>query len=256
MPGSMQPWSKEPTGPIVGPFVLLNRDKRTLTLFGSIHASTDIGMITSESIPFLAENVTASLLILGSESKEPITLLINNAGGSVQAGITIIQAIEHLKANGVPVRMVVMGTAASMASVILATGSIGHRYSFPRALVHFHSGHQQIAGTPEEVERAEKFAKRLHGQMHEILAFETKLPEYFLKRVRDEWEENSAAALDPSTEKGREKRLKFVKEFLGAETYLSAEQALEAGVIDKILVPGDPLVDEIFRLESGKEGGL
>ncbi len=256
MPGSTRPWSETPTGPIVGPFVLLNRDQRMLTLFGSIHASTDIGMITSESIPFLAENVTASLLILGSESKEPVTLLINNSGGSVQAGITIIQAIEHLKALKIPVRMVVMGTAASMASVILTTGSIGHRYAFPRALIHFHSGHQQVSGTPEEVVRAQEFTERLHAQMHGILAFQTKLPEYFLREVRKEWEEDSAAKLDPSTEKGREKRLKYVKEFLSAETYLSAEQALAAGVIDKIIVPGDPLVDEIFRLKSGKEGGL
>lgn len=250
MPGSVQPWSKDPTGPIVGPFVLLNRDQRMLTLFGQIHASTDVGMITSESIPFLAENVTASLLLLGSESKEPVTLLINNGGGSIQAGITIIQAIEHLKAQEISVRMVVMGTSASMASVILATGSPGARYALPRALVHFHSGHQAQQGTPDEVDRAQEFAKRLFSQMHEILAFETKLPEYFLREVRKEWEEDSAAKLDPSTEKGRERRLKFVKEFLAAETYLSAEQALAAGVIDKILAPGNPFVNEIFRVKT------
>ncbi|MDP3947906.1 MAG: ATP-dependent Clp protease proteolytic subunit [bacterium] len=250
MPGSTRPWSKTPTGPIVGPFVLLNRDNRVLTLFGTILASTDVGIITSDSMPFLAENVTASLLILGSESKDPITLLVNNGGGSVQAGITIIQAIEHLKALEIPVRMVVMGTAASMASVILATGSVGHRYAFPRALIHFHSGRVGQEGTPEEVERHQEFVKRLHGQLQEILAFQTKLPEYFLKEVRKEWEKDSAKKLNPGTENGRELRLKFVKEFLNTETYLSAKQALEAGVIDKILEPGDPLVNEIFHIQA------
>jgi len=250
MAGSLRPWSAKPVGSLVGPFVLLNRDRRVLTLFGNVTSSTDVAIITSDSMPFLAENLTAALLVLGSDSAEPITILVNNNGGSVVAGLTIIQAIEHLKARGVPVRMVVMGTSASMASVILATGTRGERYAFPRTLIHFHSGSNQVSGTSEDTDRAYEFIKRLRVQMHEILAFQTDIPEYFEREVRKEWEDDSAEKLDPGTEKGRERRLKFVKEFLNGETYLTAEQALAAGVIDGILKPGDPLVDQIFHVDA------
>ena len=117
MPGSTRPWPKMPTGPIVGPFALLNRDSRILTLFGTILASTDVGVATSESMPFLAENVTASLLILGSESKGlgrtvrdhcdalvriPGKGTVESLNVSVAGGIIIAEVMRQRRLKGNP----------------------------------------------------------------------------------------------------------------------------------------------------------
>src|SRR3989344_9081438 len=106
-----RPWSETQTGPLVPPWLLFGKDARIITLFGDINSSISVPVINLDSIPFLAEETFASLMYLAQESKDPIRIVINNRGGSVSAGLTIIQGIEHLQKSGIDVEILVLGSA-------------------------------------------------------------------------------------------------------------------------------------------------
>lgn len=237
-----KPYSESPTGPLVSPWLLFGRDARIITLFGLIHSSTSVPVITSDSMPFLAEEFFADLMFLGQSSREPIRIIINNSGGSVPAGLTIINGIEHLQHNGIDVEVLVLGASMSMASIVLASGTEGKRYALSRSIIHFHNGYQRSEGSPEDKKRIDEFQERLTLQMYAILADRTKIPEYY---VAKEIPEVSISRLGE-----KEIRMKYIRRFLDGETFLSAEQALEAGVIDKVIAPGDQLLDTIFSLKE------
>lgn len=77
-----------------------------------------------------------SLLLLESEDPgKPIDLYINSPGGSITAGLGLLDTIRFIKS---PVHTYCIGQAASMAAVILAAGAPGHRYSLPSARVLIH----------------------------------------------------------------------------------------------------------------------
>lgn len=243
----LREWSKKPPGTLVNHPDILTRDARILRLYGTLYSSGDLEKeaITADRERFMAETVFESLMVLGNESSDTVKILINNPGGSVVAGFSIIQAIEHLQAKGIDVEMLVTGVSASMASIILAAGTLGKRYALPRSTVHFHSAFFEVPDSMEEKkkERLTENGKRLSLEMRRLLASRTKIPEYRWKTMGH----NEPVA-------DEEARLKRVKEFLDdSETYLSAEQALEAGVIDAVLAPGDKRLDEIFRIGGGEK---
>lgn len=90
----------------------------------------------------LSKDVVARLLYLDSKSSEDIYLFINSPGGVITAGCAILDAMDAVESNVVTI---VTGQAASMAAVILACGTKGKRYAWPRSRVMIHqpliSGH-------------------------------------------------------------------------------------------------------------------
>ena len=59
--------------------------------------------------------------------------------------------------------------------------------------------------------------------------------------------------MDPARANDLKYRMRWVREFLKEDTMLTAEKALEAGIVDQIIMPGDPVLDEIFRIAPQKE---
>lgn len=235
---------------------------RIVTIFSMIASGTSGVAVNVQNVPLMAESVVADLMLLRNESKEPIKILINSIGGSVAAGLLIIHAIEHLQADGIDIETVVFCESLSMATPILASGTPGKRYAFHRAVIHGHRGQGGATGSIDDMQGQVKYAGYLFDQLYEILARRTRIPEYHL--THSDSDTPTAEILEmlvqleksgkPEDQARRLKlRMKYVKEFFARENFLTAEQAQEAGIIDRVLEPGDPYLNEIFRPASDQE---
>jgi len=132
-----------------------------------------------ENIVFLAgpidDNVAniiiAQLLFLESENpKKDISLYINSPGGSVTAGLAIIDAMNHIKPN---VSTVCVGLAASMGAWILSAGQKGKRFALPNAEIMIHQPLGGVEGQATDIEIAAKRIVKNRQTMNEIMAKNT-----------------------------------------------------------------------------------
>lgn len=118
----------------------------------------------------MANEVIRQLMILGSETKEDITILIDSPGGSVGAGFAIIDAMRML---GNRIVCVCTGLAASMAALIFSEGS--ERLMFPHSVVMIHqarlSGH--ISGGSETIEQISRRLAKNSAEVNSLLAKNT-----------------------------------------------------------------------------------
>ena len=150
-----------------------------------------------------ADLVVAQLLFLESQDPErDISLYINSPGGIVTAGLAIYDTIKYIKPD---VQTICMGQAASMAAVILAGGAKGKRFALPSGRVMMH---QPWGG-------AEGQAKDINIQAKEILRLKKMLTEYIAK---DTGRSVESVAAD-----------------LERDNFMSASEAKEYGVIDKVM---------------------
>lgn len=150
-----------------------------------------------------ADLVVAQLLFLESQDPErDISLYINSPGGIVTAGLAIYDTIKYIKPD---VQTICIGQAASMAAVILAGGAKGKRFALPSGRVMMH---QPWGG-------AEGQAKDINIQAREILRLKKMLTEYIAKDT------------------GR--RVESVAADLERDNFMSASEAKEYGVIDKVM---------------------
>lgn len=98
----------------------------------------------------VASTVIAQLLFLQSENpKKDISLYVNSPGGSVSAGLAIIDTMNHIQNN---VSTVCVGMAASMGAVILSSGAKGKRFALPNAEVMIHQPHGGVEGQASDIE--------------------------------------------------------------------------------------------------------
>jgi ATP-dependent Clp protease, protease subunit len=119
----------------------------------------------------VANIIIAQLLFLEAEDPEKdIYLYINSPGGSVYAGLAIYDTIQYMRA---PVSTMCMGLAASMGSLLLATGAEGKRSALPnsRIMIHQPSGGSQGTATDIEIQAKEILYAR--ARLNEILAKHT-----------------------------------------------------------------------------------
>lgn len=152
-----------------------------------------------------ASIVTAQLLFLESKSsKEDITMYINSPGGSVTDGLAIYDTMQYISCD---VSTIVTGMAASMGSVLLAAGAAGKRYALPNAQVMIHQ--PLISGG-------------LSGQCTDI-----KIHADNLVKTRERLEAILAkhANADPDV----------VHSACERDNYLTAEEAVNFGLIDRII---------------------
>ena len=170
--------------------------------------------LLKDRIIFLSEDVnptTASLVIaqmLFLESEDPdkeINFYINSPGGSVTDGLGIIDTMNYIKC---PVKTICIGMAASMGAVLLASGTKGMRYATPNAEILIHQpliGGNGISGQQTEIQ---------------IQADQMKKTRETINRIISETTGKSIEDVQKDTER---------------DHYLTAQEALEYGLIDEII---------------------
>jgi len=152
-----------------------------------------------------ADDVMAQLLVLESQDSErDITMYINSPGGSFTAMTAIYDTMQYVAPQ---IQTVVLGQAASAASVLLAAGAPGKRLALPNARVLMHQPAMGEAGQGQ--------ASDIEIQAREIL------------RMRTWLEETMAHHTGQAVEK--------VNRDIDRDNILSAEQAREYGIVDQVL---------------------
>ena len=168
-------------------------------------------MLLKERIVFLgtpvddqiANLIIAQLLFLDREDPEKdIQFYINSPGGSITAGLAIYDTMQLTRAD---VATFCVGTTASMATVLLASGSPGKRYAMPHSTVHMHQAMGGARGQAADVEIWAKELLRENEIIRQILVKHTGQDE---ERIRRD----------------------FDRDF-----FMNPEQAKDYGIIDEIL---------------------
>ncbi|MGO3624143.1 MAG: ATP-dependent Clp protease proteolytic subunit, partial [Leuconostoc falkenbergense] len=127
-------------------------------------------LVQGEVEDSMATSIVAQLLFL--EAQDPnkeISMYINSPGGSVTAGLSITDTMNFIKA---PVTTIVMGLAASMGTIIAASGEKGHRYMLPNAEYLIHQPMGGAAGGTQQTDMAiiaEQLTKT-RAKLNKILA--------------------------------------------------------------------------------------
>ena len=152
-----------------------------------------------------ALSIVSQLLYLESVDKDsPITIYIDSPGGSVTAGFSIYDIMNKVS---YPINTVCLGMAASMAAFLLCSGSRGKRYCLPNSTVMIH---QPLSGT-----NGMSQASDIKILADSILNTRQKMYEIMAKNCNRSFKEIEIAC--------------------DRDNYLSAEKALEFGLIDKII---------------------
>lgn len=151
-----------------------------------------------------ADLVVAQMLFLESQDSErEINLYINSPGGSVTAGLAIYDTIQYLKSD---VRTICLGQACSMGAILLAAGTKGKRCSLPSSRIMIHQPWGGAEGQATDIGIQAKEIVRLKKLLTDILA-----------------------------QTSGQKRERLVAD-LERDFYMTAQEALEYGLIDKVLV--------------------
>ena len=150
-----------------------------------------------------ANLILAQMLFLESENPDKeISFYINSPGGSVSAGLAIYDTMQFIKPA---VSTLCIGQAASMGALLLAAGTKGKRSCLPNSRVMIHQPMGGFQGQASDVE--------IHAR--EILNRKAKLNEIFAKHTSQD--------------------IKNVERDTDRDNFLSAEQALTYGIVDKVL---------------------
>ena len=147
--------------------------------------------------------VCAQLLFLEAENPgKPINLYINSPGGVITSGLAMYDTMRYIKA---PVHTLCMGTARSMGSFLLMAGEPGHRAALPNASLHVH---QPLGG--------------FQGQASDVLihAEEMRLTK---KRITSLYAKHCSRTYEE------------VEQALDRDHFMTAQQALDWGLIDQVL---------------------
>ena len=151
----------------------------------------------------VANSVVAQLLLLDSENPEKdIMLYINSPGGVITAGMAIYDTMNLIKAD---VQTICLGEAASMGSFLLSAGAKGKRMALPSARIMIHQPLGGAQGQATDIEIEAKEILRMKEMLTGILA------------------ENSGQDLEK------------VKKDCERDYYMSAQEALDYGLIDKVI---------------------
>ncbi len=156
------------------------------------------GEITDE----VSNVVVGELLFLNSQSDDDIYLYINSPGGSVTAGMAIYDTINFIEAD---VSTICVGMCASMAAFILSSGTKGKRICLKNGEVMIHQPLGGAQGQATEIQIAAERIIKLKKKLNKILADNTG------------------------------KKLKRIEEDTERDYFMDSEEALEYGIVDKII---------------------
>ena len=167
--------------------------------------------LLKDRIIFLGEevnDVTASLVVAQilfrewEDRTKDINLYINSPGGSVVAGMAIYDTMQYVKCD---VSTICMGMAASMGAFLLAGGTKGKRYALPNAEIMIHQPSGGAQGQASDIKIVAEQILKTKQKLNKILAENTNQPIEVIER---------------DTER---------------DNYMSAEEALSYGIIDKVI---------------------
>ncbi len=178
-----------------------NNGERSYDIFSRLLKDRII-ILSGEIDDALANSVVAELLYLDSINNNDISLYINSPGGSITAGMAIYDTMNFIKSD---VSTICIGMAASMAAFLLASGKEGKRYSLPNSEIMIHQPLGGIQGQATEIKIAAERILKLKKKLNKILSQNTKQD---IKKIEEDTERDH---------------------------FLEAEEALEYGLIDKII---------------------
>ena len=163
----------------------------------------------------MANLIVAQMLFLEAENPEKdIHLYINSPGGSVTAGMAIYDTMQFIKPD---VSTMVLGQAASMGSFLAMAGAKGKRFLLPESRTMIHRVSSGTPGTRGSVHVQELEFEDARRHMEEAKRLNDRLTEIYAER-------NTAG-----------KSYEELYEIMKHDTFLSAEQAVEFGLADKVL---------------------
>lgn len=189
------------------PYVIeqTSRGERSYDIFSRLLKDRII-FLAEDVNPASASLVVAQLLFLESEDPDKeINLYINSPGGSITDGMAIVDTINYIKC---PVSTICVGMAASMGAVLLASGAKGKRFATPNAEILIHQpliGGGGLSGQTTEIKIHADHMVRTREKLNRLLSERTGQT---LERIMQDTERDN---------------------------YMTAEQALEYGLIDGIL---------------------
>ncbi len=186
------------------PYVIeqTNRGERSYDIFSRL-LDDRIIVLSDEVNDATASIIVAQLLYLeGQDPEKDISFYINSPGGSVTAGLAIYDTMKYIKCD---VSTICMGMAASMGAFLLSSGTKGKRYVLPNAEVMIHQPSGGAQGQATEILIAADHIKRTKQRLNSILAENTGKPVEVIAQDTDR------------------------------DNWLTAEEALEYGLVDKII---------------------
>ena len=151
----------------------------------------------------VANTVVAQLLHLESvDPDKDISLYINSPGGSVSAGLAIYDTMQYIKCD---VSTICMGMAASMGAFLLAAGTKGKRFALPNSEIMIHQPSGGAQGQATDISIHANHILRVKDKLNQILSERTGQP------------------------------LDVVKRDTERDNFMTAQEALEYGLIDKVI---------------------
>jgi ATP-dependent Clp protease protease subunit len=151
----------------------------------------------------MASVIIAQLLFLEAENpKKEVSMYINSPGGVVSSGLAIYDTMQYIKPE---VSTLCIGQAASMGSLLLAAGAPNKRFSLPNSRIMVHQPSGGFQGQASDIER--------HAQ--EILSLRSRLNDIYVKHTGQS--------------------LKSIEKALDRDTFMTANDSKEFGIIDKVV---------------------
>lgn len=167
--------------------------------------------LTGEINDETADSIIAQLLYLESKDFEgPIKIYINSPGGVITAGLAVYDTMQCIKCS---VQTICIGQAASMAAILLASGTQGKRVAFPNARVMIHQPLGGASGQASDIDIQAKEINRMKKCLDEILVKHTGQP------------------------------MEVIKKYTDRDFFLNAEEAVQYGLIDRIVRAGEGIVE-------------
>ena len=179
-----------------------NRGERSYDIYSRL-LNDRIVMLNEEVNSASASVVVAQLLYL--ESQDPtkdISLYINSPGGSVTDGFAIYDTMQYIKCD---VSTICMGMAASMGAFLLSAGTKGKRIALPNSTIMIHQPLGGYKGQATDMEIHTRYMLDIKARLNQILS------------------ENTGKPLD------------IIKNDTERDNFMTAQQALEYGLIDKVI---------------------
>ena len=178
-----------------------NKGERSYDIYSRLLEDRII-MLSGEIDDATANTIVAELIYL--EAKDPdkdICLYINSPGGSVTAGLAIYDTMNYIKCD---VSTICIGMAASMGAFLLSSGKKGKRFALPNSEIMIHQPLGGAQGQASDIKIQADHILKIKDKLNKILSENTGKP------------------------------VKQVEKDTDRDNYLSAEEALEYGLIDKI----------------------
>jgi ATP-dependent Clp protease protease subunit len=186
------------------PFVIekSGREERAMDIYSRLLKDRIVFLGTAINDE-VANSIVAQLLFLQSDdAKAPVHLYLNSPGGSVSAGMAIYDTMQFISCD---VSTYCVGQAASMAAVLLAAGATGKRHALPNSRILIHQPLAGMEGSAEDI--------MIHAK--EFMKIKERLNRILLKHTGQSLEK-----IEKDTDRDR---------------FMSAEEALEYGLIDHVI---------------------